>query len=176
MKIFFFILLLTTSCANTGLKSLFAGFNRVAGEDSIDSHSQHYQNGELHIFYSTIMTDLDSAEAERLFQNRKNYLKSLFQVDKDPYFGKTSKSDECLKGLVLEKIPVIGKLSDSVIFNLPASDNFILGLCNPALEKYDAQISFIYCKNSKTFYEIKYFQPKYSQVLRANSPEEICEK
>ncbi len=172
---FFFILILLVSCTSVSQKSLFSGFTPVTSTGSADAGSLHYQNGEQHIFYSLIMSDLDSSEAKRLFQNRVNYLKSLYQNDKDPYFGKTSRNDECLKGIDLEKKMMTNKSSEWVSFKLPSTDNFVLGQCNPRLESYEAQISFIYCKKGKKFYELKHFFPKETQSLMKVKPEDICE-
>lgn len=158
-----------TACAS---QSRYAGFSQTPDSDK---RSQHYQSKNQHIFISLLAKDLNSEEAERLFQSRKDYIKSLYLNDADPYFGKSVRAPECLQGLNLAGSPQDTKTSKSTEYILPTTEKFVFGICNPKLESFSAKIVYVYCKDSKSFFETKYFKPKDLGDSIAISPKEICD-
>jgi hypothetical protein len=180
LLIFFFV----TSCAtpdktrkSNPSEAKFPGFSVTLDSHSPDPEAIHFENKDRHhIFLALLMDNLNNQEAERLFQYRQNYLKGLFHNNEDPYFGKSSRSKDCVNNLNLDGVvPLISEDFKATTFNVPATEHFVLGQCNPEVEFYSSQITFLFCKKTHQFFEIKYFRPKNSKPGISPDLAGICE-
>lgn len=155
---------------------LFPGYKSRTLENSADPDSQHLVDShDSHIFIAVLASNLQISETARYFQGRRNYLESLFQNDEDPYFSRTNRIDSCIRQLNLEGTAQKGNTWQLLKFQLPATDQFVLGQCNDALESYQSEIIYLYCEKEKAVLEIKHFQPKVVKNSMSFDPERICE-
>ena len=163
------MLFLFTACAST---AHYEGFSQAPDSTT---QFQHYQSKDQHIFISILSHDLSHDEAERLFQSRKDYIRSLYLSDADPYFGRSVRAPDCIQKLNLTGLITENESLMSAEYGLPSTEKFVFGICNPKLESFLAKVTYIYCKKSKNFFEAKYFKPKELSANIKVLPQEICE-
>lgn len=97
--------------------------------------------------------DVTKEEANRILQNRYNYLRLMFEQSRDPYYGHPKWSDLCLAQNKIGNVVNTDKGLSSV------SELFVDGKGNPgfcpenilAIKSYE--VAF-YCENEKVLYQV----------------------
>ncbi len=112
-------------------------------------------DGELqnNLLITEVITDVDADRAFKLFSNKVMMIRGL-------YSDQENAEGNCPKGLEINPTPIENKIQTSIMFNLKATERLVLGVCGDDLNLLRTQILMLYCKNQKTFYDLRYFYPK----------------
>lgn len=124
---------------------------------------------------SVIVAPSEPDGARRLFQEKINYLQSLYKVRHDPYFGTADKDEDCLKDLDLKGHKTDNKMVEAISFNLNATENFIFGVCDKTQNIYRSELTYANCKQKGLIIEIKSFWPIQQVRPPSLSIEEECQ-
>lgn len=118
-----------------------------------------HQTLQKNIQRKTLQKDVDTSKVDRLFQEKINYLQSLYKVRRDPYFGRADKTEDCLSDIDIKGKAFENADHRSLTFNLKTNSDFIYGVCNPEEILYKSELIYLYCKKTSRFIEIKTFWP-----------------
>lgn len=105
---------------------------------------------------------LENAEALKVIDQKSNEIKMMFAPQQVPYMGQITKDINCTQAVEINNKAIESEKEISLLMNLTATERLIYGSCIPAQEIYKSQLLMLYCKNSKTLFEIKYFYDKQS--------------
>ncbi len=106
------------------------------------------------------LLNLDAEAAKRLLSFKAQNIYALYQPETDPYFGTMDATGKCRTEVDISPSIQKDSLSDSLVFNLLATRDFIYGTCTESQEVYRSQYLVVYCRQAKAVYEVKYFFPR----------------
>lgn len=126
-------------------------------------------DGELkeHQMIAEVMTEVEPERAVNLFKNKSMMIRGLYSIQATPYSGTITKEAGCINDLQINPQEVDVKNQITQQFDLKATERLVLGVCIEEQNVYRNQTLLIYCKNSKTFYDLKYYYPKNEKPLLA---------
>ncbi len=116
---------------------------------------------------------LSQNEANALFQSKSDYIKGLFAIHFEPYFGNADKNTDCIAGLDLAPKPIFTDDVQWIRYKVGATAEHVFGTCDPKREVLQSQIIFLYCKKTARFFSVKIFQPKNTEPLAIHA-DKIC--
>lgn len=116
---------------------------------------------------------LTQDEANALFQSKNDYIKGLFAIHFEPYFGNMDKNADCVAALNLAPKPMFTDVSQWIRYQVGATAEHVHGTCDPERETLQSQIIFLYCKKTARFFSVKIFQPKNVEPLSIDA-DRIC--
>jgi hypothetical protein len=113
-------------------------------------------------------TEVDSDQAAKMFKNKTFMIKGLYSIQATPYTGAVTKEASCMADLQIDPLPVENKIQTALLFNLKATERLVLGVCTEDQNVYRNQTLMLYCKNSRTFYDIRYYYPKEGKIITSS--------
>jgi hypothetical protein len=112
------------------------------------------------LLIAEIMNDIDSEKAEKIFNYKTMMIRGLYSIQATPYSGTITRETSCTEGLDINLFPVDNKIQTSQMFNLKATERFVLGVCLEEQNVFRNQTLLLYCKNQKVFYDLRYYYLK----------------
>lgn len=106
----------------------------------------------------TEVKDLNEAAAHAYVEGRAAALNDFLEPDIDPYTGKASIAEQCLKRNLPKPIDQKSERETVKALSLYSSANFVLGSC-PDVGAVKTQYSFLYCHTKKSLYLVSAFLP-----------------
>lgn len=104
--------------------------------------------------------ELNSKERLSWIQGRKNYLKSLYQVTLDPYFGK---SDEHVNSCKTKSVKLVEEKSNRdaayVSYLILTTDGGATGVCDSKMQTHRMAMVFASCANRNLQFTMKVICP-----------------
>lgn len=90
---------------------------------------------------------------------RTEEIRRKFERTVEPYFGTVQDNSACIGNSELMKPMLENSLELSKHFQMRANKNFVLSPCGNESSIRLAIVEFLYCKQSKIYYEIRFFSP-----------------
>lgn len=169
-------LLILSSCTKKMSEDFIKDLKFIENEITVTSFSE---DKKAHNLQNTIALRNDSnsvlrihsqivenAEALKIIDQKSNEIKMMFAPQQVPYMGQITKDISCTDAVEVNNKPSVNEKEISLLMNLTATERLIYGSCIPDQEIYKSQLLMLYCKNSKTLYEIKYFYDKQSEYKK----------
>ena len=135
-------------------------FKRYPVEGASENQWDFVNDHESSFLNITRQDDTESEAAKQRMVQKQNQLKLLTEPIKAPYSGKLTKEISCASRNRLDGIIQESEKAILLTLGAYASEKFVFGLCEESQEKWKTQYLFLYCKNTRTLYEIKYFYNK----------------
>ena len=104
--------------------------------------------------------EVDQDKATLMINTKSLMIEALYVIQATPYRGQVTKESNCIKDLSIAPIKNDNVLQTSYRFDLKATERMVLGGCEEDQNIYLVQVLLLYCKKTKTFYDIKYYYPK----------------
>lgn len=151
---------------DTSLKDQKVSVDKEFQEKNISGKKIRFE-GELknHQMIAEVMTDVEPEKAEKLFKNKSMMIKGLYSIQATPYSGTITKEASCIGELQIDPVAVDAKNQTTLLFNLKATERLVLGVCIEEQNVFRNQTLLIYCKNNRTFYDLRYYYPKANKAL-----------
>lgn len=163
------------SAPDVSIFGLSKEFRQKSRETNDEVDTWLFESDDRKIIKVTrIRSAMNSDEADQYFQNKKNFIQSLYKVHIEPYFGKPDKDLQCVSRINLNPTPVANEVAKYVSYELGATEKLIYGTCSEDLEIYSSNLVFLYCKNIKTFFEIKSFTLKSKKLFFSPNLQSFC--
>lgn len=130
------------------------GFNPAESVDGVTRYESG--SGEIALVAKRM---LNAEDAEKNFASRAAFVRGLFDVYADPYFGTPDKDSECTSGFDLSGAPQETGDYKTLSFKMKATKNLVYGVCDSSQLAYWSELRFLYCKKNRQWNELKRYWP-----------------